>query len=469
MRHTLNTSFVHTNDIPASGKSGSIAQRGVDRFLSLIIPVAILTLVVGCGVDTGMNPLPGGNQSATMEQFTVDQAGGTVVFQSSIEDVTVTLTIPPGSLDTSTVITIDHAQNFSPASGLVSGAVFDIGPEGLVFNMPVELDIAYGADMIVGLTEDELRIHEASGSSWVPLLGSVDTTNNITNASIDGLSIFGLKTIPGPGDPDPGDPGPGGPDTWATIQADILQGRCVFCHGGSSPLAGLSWEADQYDAIVTNGYLSTEITSMLEINPFNSAASYMIWKINGQGPSGEAISDVRMPANGPPYLSQADIDRITAWVDAGAPGTATDPGPDPDPAPDPAPDPSSIVPTWYGVQANIFAKFCTMCHSGPSPPKGLSWEVDQYDSIVTNQHVSTEIPTMLEVQPGNPDASYMFWKITNNPGIVDSFMPATGILLDQALIDVIEQWILDGAPLGVPSDADAGCSSVPTYPVGSGM
>ena len=429
-------------------------------------------LVSGCMEDSGTNP-----------QFLVDETGGTLVFRSSIEDVTVTLTIPAGALDGSTAITIDHAQNFSPASGLVTGAVFDFGPQGLVFNLPVELDITYGADMIVGLTEDELRIHEASGLNWLPLLGSVDTANNTANASIDGFSIFGLKTIPGPVDPGPGDPGPDGPDTWATIQADILQGRCVFCHGGASPLAGLSWEADQYDTIVTNGYMSTEITSMLEIAPGNSADSYLIWKLQGAGPNGEELGlfngqpSVRMPATGPPYLDQADIDRIAAWIDAGAPGVGGDPGPDPDP--DPGPGPSAIIPTWYGVQANIFGKFCTMCHSGDNPPAGLSWEVDQYDAIVTNQRFSTQITTLHEVEPTSPDLSYVIWKLQGagpngeELGLINGLpsvqMPATGIPLDQALIDVVVQWISDGAPLGDPADADSGGSTTPTFPVGSWM
>ena len=77
--------------------------------------------------------------------------------------------------------------------------------------------------------------------------------------------------------------------------------------------------------------------------------------------------------------------------------------------------------------------------------------------------------TMYEVNPGSPDTSYMYLKITNDPSISGSLMPATGTMLDQALIDVIEQWILDGAPLGVPNDATSGGSSGPTYPVGSWM
>jgi hypothetical protein len=55
------------------------------------------------------------------------------------------------------------------------------------------------------------------------------------------------------------------------------------------------------------------------IDPGNSAGSYIIWKLNGQGPNGEAIVGVRMPATGL-FLSQAQINRIAAWIDAGAPG-----------------------------------------------------------------------------------------------------------------------------------------------------
>jgi len=474
---TRNTGFGYSQENLNGFSADCTYATRFQLFLAAALICMVGLLVSGCMEDSGTNPVP----ELSMQQFLVDETGGTLVFRSSIEDVTVTLTIPAGALDGSTAITIDHAQNFSPAPGLVTGAVFDFGPQGLVFNMPVELDITYGTDMIVGLTEDELRIHEASGSNWLPLLGSVDTANNTANASIDGFSIFGLKIIPGPVDPGPGDPGPGGPDTWATIQADILQGRCVFCHGGASPLAGLSWEADQYDTIVTNGYMSTEITSMLEIAPGNSADSYLIWKLQGVGPNGEQLGlfnglpSVRMPATGPPYLDQADIDRIAAWIDAGAPGVGGDPGPDPDPDP----GPSDIIPTWYGVQANIFGKFCTMCHSGDNPPAGLSWEVDQYDAIVTNQRFSTQITTLHEVEPASPDLSYVIWKLQGaGPngeelglfnGLPSARMPATGIPLDQALIDVVVQWISDGAPLGDPADANSGDPTTPTFPVGSWM
>ena len=137
----------------------------------------------------------------------------------------------------------------------------------------------------------------------------------------------------------------------------------------------------------------------------------------------------------------------------------------------PPPNASTIVPTWYGVQANILQPRCVGCHGGSAPFAGLSWEVDQYATIVTDARMSTEITNMREVQPGDPNASYMYWKITGNPGILFARMPADGTVLDPALIAVIEQWIADGAPLGVPEDATpgGGGGGTPGFPVGSWM
>jgi hypothetical protein len=86
----------------------------------------------GCDRDEGTNPVSAGSgeqiPSPTLQSFVVGAAGDTLVYRSAVEDVTVTLTIPAGAIDADTTITIDHAQNFSTAVDLVSGAVFEFGP-----------------------------------------------------------------------------------------------------------------------------------------------------------------------------------------------------------------------------------------------------------------------------------------------------------------------------------------------------
>ncbi|MFZ2651033.1 MAG: hypothetical protein WA210_13105 [Burkholderiaceae bacterium] len=272
--------------------------------------------------------------------------------------------------------------------------------------------------------------------------------------------------------PDSNTPPPPGAivPTWYGVQANILQRYCTVCHSGANPPAGISWEVDQYAVVVTNGRMSTEIPTMREINPGAPDASYMIWKLRGQGPAEEAIVGVRMPAFSA-ALDPALIDVVTQWIRDGAPlGAPSDADsggstPPPSAPPPPPPDggttpPGAIVPTWYGVQANILQRYCTVCHSGANPPAGLSWEVGQYAAIVTDGRMSTEISTMREVKPDDPDASYMMWKLLGHgpegQAIVGTRMPAGRGALDPALIDVVAQWIRNGAPLGDPTDADSG-------------
>ncbi|UCB54577.1 MAG: hypothetical protein JSW45_11630 [Thiotrichales bacterium] len=443
---------------------------GLCRQLAAVMLLATAAfLMSGCD-DSGINPVPSVTQSSSpsLQEFTIGPEGGTIEYRSTVENVTVTLDIPPAAVSTDTVISIDHAQNFPDASGLVNGAVFEFGPDGMVFDIPVNLTITYGAGMLGSLPEEELRIHRMLDSSWIPLLGVVDAGNKVVDATLTGFNVYGLKTIPRLFAEGDGGDDNGGADTWGTIQADILRPWCVPCHNNTPGAAvGLSFEADQYDTLVTDGRMvgasMAAIFPILLVDPGNSTGSFMIWKLNGLSPNNEPVG-IRMPASGPPFLEQPEIERIAAWIDAGAPdggGGSPPPG-------------SSIVPTWYGVQANVMGQFCTLCHTGDDPPEGLSWEQDQYDIVVTNQRTSAKVPSMALVQPGDPDASYMYWKITGNPGIEGVRMPAFGGPLDQELIDVVRQWILDGAPLGDPADADSGGGggggpTVSSFPEGSWM
>jgi hypothetical protein len=66
---------------------------------------------------------------------------------------------------------------------------------------------------------------------------------------------------------------------------------------------------------------------------------------------------------------------------------------------------------------------------------------------------SVERSSLLRVAPGDPSASYLIHKLEGGPSIVGERMPAGLPAVPQADIDVIRQWIADGAP---PSSATSG-------------
>ena len=101
-RLTRNTGFGYSQENLNRFPLDCTYANCFQHFLAVALISMVGLLVSGCIEDSGMNPVP----EISMQQFLVDETGGTLVFRSSIEDVTVTLVIPPGALDASTGITI---------------------------------------------------------------------------------------------------------------------------------------------------------------------------------------------------------------------------------------------------------------------------------------------------------------------------------------------------------------------------
>ena len=111
-------------------------------------------------------------------------------------------------------------------------------------------------------------------------------------------------------------PNPPANDDFAQIQATIFTPICSTCHAGANAPQGLRLDAGNSFALLVN-VASAEVPGLLRVNPGNPDASYIVQKIQGTAAVG-----VRMPANGPPYLSQAQIDLVRGWIAAGAPASA---------------------------------------------------------------------------------------------------------------------------------------------------
>ena len=106
-------------------------------------------------------------------------------------------------------------------------------------------------------------------------------------------------------------------------------------------------------------------------------------------------------------------------------------------------DGDTLVATLDSIQDNVFTPICTECHTGGSAPQGLRLEEGVSYGMLVNV-ASAEVPSLLRVDPGNPDDSYLIQKLEGTAAVGDR-MPLGGPYLPQADIDVIRQWITDGA------------------------
>jgi hypothetical protein len=103
-----------------------------------------------------------------------------------------------------------------------------------------------------------------------------------------------------------------------------------------------------------------------------------------------------------------------------------------------------LLPELSSIQSNVFTPICTTCHAGSAAPLGLRLEADAAFAMLVNAP-SAEVPGLLRVAPGNPDASYLIQKLEGTAAVGER-MPLNGPPLPPETIAVIRQWITDGAP-----------------------
>jgi hypothetical protein len=106
-----------------------------------------------------------------------------------------------------------------------------------------------------------------------------------------------------------------------------------------------------------------------------------------------------------------------------------------------------LTPDWASIQANVFTPICTQCHVGANAPQGLRLDAaSSYGALVGT--ASSEDPGVLRVKPGDPGGSYLVQKLEGRAA-VGARMPLGEPALPDATIQVIRQWISDGAAHGV--------------------
>jgi uncharacterized protein (TIGR03118 family) len=106
--------------------------------------------------------------------------------------------------------------------------------------------------------------------------------------------------------------------------------------------------------------------------------------------------------------------------------------------------------TLTQIQASVFTPVCSVCHDGSNPASGAlpgsqNLTAGKSYGMLVNV-ASLEQPVLMRVKPNDPAASYLIQKLEGAPGITGVRMPKGGPYLDQATIDQIKSWILNGAP-----------------------
>jgi len=109
--------------------------------------------------------------------------------------------------------------------------------------------------------------------------------------------------------------------------------------------------------------------------------------------------------------------------------------------------PLPLVATFTSIQQNVFTPACTRCHAGAAAPAGLRLDEASSYAMLVNV-ASVEVPGLRRVRPGDPDLSYLIQKLEGRAA-VGARMPLNSPPLPQATIDVIKQWIRDGAQRSV--------------------
>jgi len=100
------------------------------------------------------------------------------------------------------------------------------------------------------------------------------------------------------------------------IQAQILNPACTACHtdDGRTPSSNLNLKSGVAISNLVN-VASVGKAGAVRVIPGNPSGSYLIQKLEGAAD----IVGLRMPRNGPPYLTTDQVALIRQWIQNGAP------------------------------------------------------------------------------------------------------------------------------------------------------
>jgi hypothetical protein len=214
---------------------------------------------------------------------------------------------------------------------------------------------------------------------------------------------------------------------FETDVAPILEAKCRRCHGGKIRKAGLD--------------LSTPAT----IGRGGESGAVVVPGRPEESPLFEMVRDGEMPADKKGLLTEAEVDAIRRWIEAGAPATTEPAGPTRPPA-NPEVTQHDVIP--------ILLRRCTVCH-------GASQREGRLDlrSRAAMLRGGKSGPALV---PGDPEASLILEKI--RAGAMPPKLRVVEVSvkpIEPAETEVLARWIALGAPETVVEPDVAGTAPDP--------
>lgn len=128
--------------------------------------------------------------------FVIGPTGGTITAVGGA----VSITVGENALAANTEITIEPLTSPPPGDGVLiaEGTAYDFGPDGLTFDPPAQLTIAYDeAQLPPGTLEHTLTLLHFVNGSWQGVAGStVNTEANSVTGSVTGFSEYAVGSLP---------------------------------------------------------------------------------------------------------------------------------------------------------------------------------------------------------------------------------------------------------------------------------
>ncbi|MFK8017771.1 MAG: Ig-like domain-containing protein [Gammaproteobacteria bacterium] len=215
-------------------------------------------------------------------------------------------------MDASLVSTTTVLLRASGGDGLFGDAAdLTITPAGLGLDSVAANTLVIDLDGVTLPDDDyQLRLIGSGATALADTDGVLLDGNADGTAGDDFEAVFTIATT-----------APPPAATWRSIQDEVFTPVCVVCHvdGGQAAFLPLD-ETNSYDALV--GVPSTEVPSLLRVEPLNANDSYLVQKLEGTAAVG-----AQMPLGGEP-LPESTIAAVRGWIDTGAVRTPGDPVPD---------------------------------------------------------------------------------------------------------------------------------------------